>query len=343
MKLIDLKNIKFPTKKDEEFRKIDLSSLFEYSFKDKKDYIIDLNLVQKDKVSSKNNELYKINQDLDSKNYELNIKEDTKEPIVIVHVLAEDDIINTNTLNIKVEKNVKASVIEVFLSSCKNTFYSVNRVFEVEESANLNYFKYQDIKQSNSLIINAIIDLKNNATIEHNSYEIGDGFNLSIYETSLDNVESSLNINGLVRLYKEAHSSSIFNTLHNNKSSFSSINYKHSLHDHSKAVFEAKSIVNENGNFSKVRQNSKTILLSDDATIFAKPHLEISIDELEASHGATVGSLNREQLLYLRSRGIEESKAYEMLLKAFENEIYDNIKDQKIKEFITNFKRSDYV
>ncbi|WP_072681191.1 SufD family Fe-S cluster assembly protein [Arcobacter sp. LA11] len=343
MKLIDLKNIKFPTKKDEEFRKIDLSSLYEYSFKDKKDYVINLDLGQKNKVSSTNNELYKINQNLDSKNYELIIKEDTKEPIVVVHVLKDDDIINTNTLHIKVEKGIKASIIEVFLSNCKNTFYSVNREFEIKDNANLNYFKYQDIKESNKLIINSIIDLKNNANIEHTSFELGDGFNLNIYETSLDNIESSLNINGLVRLYKEAHSSSIFNTLHNNKSSFSNVNYKHSLHDNSKAVFEAKSIVNENANFSKVLQNSNTILLSDDATIFAKPHLEISIDELEASHGATVGSLNKDQLLYLRSRGIEENKAFDMLLKAFENEIYDNIKDEKIKRFIANFKRSDYV
>lgn len=343
MKLIDLKNINFPTKKDEEFRKIDLSSLYEYSFKDKKEYIINLDLLKKEKELSTNNELYKINQNLDSKSYELSIRKDTKEPIIIVHVLKDDDIINTNTLNIKVEKNIRASVIEVFISNCTNNFYSVNRTFVVEENAELNYFKYQDIKQSNSLIINAIIDLKKKAKLQHTSFELGDGFNLSIYETSLDNIESKLNINGLVRLYKKAHSSSIFNTLHNNKSSFSSINYKHSLHDNSKAVFEAKSIVNENGNFSKVLQNSNTILLSDDATIFAKPHLEISIDELEASHGATVGSLNKEQLLYLCSRGIEKDKAYEMLLKAFENEIYDNIKDENIKEFINNFKRSNYV
>ena len=343
MKLIDLKNIKFPTKKDEEFRKIDLTSLYEYSFKDKKDYVINLDLLQKDKVSTTNNELYKINQDLDSKSYELIIKEDTLKPIVIVHVLEEDDIINTNTLHIKVEKNIKASIIEVFLSKCQNTFYSVNREFEVEENAHLNYFKYQDIKESNSLIINSIIDLKDKANIEQTHFELGDGFNLNIYETSLDNVESNLNINGLVRLYKKSHSSSIFNTLHNNKSSLSNINYKHSLHDNSKAVFEAKSIVNENANFSKVLQNSNTILLSDDATIFAKPHLEISIDELEASHGATVGSLNKEQLLYLCSRGIEEKKAYEILLKAFENEIFDNIKDEQIKDFIRNFERSNYV
>ena len=74
--------------------------------------------------------------------------------------------------------------------------------------------------------------------------------------------------------------------------------------------------------FQKAFQNCNTILLSDDATIFAQPHLEIYIDELEASHGTTTGTLNKEQLLYLQSRGISKDKAYDMLLlKAFESSI----------------------
>jgi hypothetical protein len=74
-----------------------------------------------------------------------------------------------------------------------------------------------------------------------------------------------------------------------------------------------------------------------------KPHLEIYIDELQASHGTTTGSLDKEQLLYLQSRGISKDKAYEMLLSAFENKIVDNIKDEIIKEFVQNYKRDKYV
>jgi Fe-S cluster assembly protein SufD len=84
---------------------------------------------------------------------------------------------------------------------------------------------------------------------------------------------------------------SFIKTIHNEKSSISNINYKHSLKDSSKAVFKAKSIVNETALFSKAFQNCNTILLSDDATIFAQPHLEILIDELEASHGTTIETL----------------------------------------------------
>ena len=61
------------------------------------------------------------------------------------------------------------------------------------------------------------------------------------------------------------------------------------------------------------------------------------------SHGTTTGTLNKEQLLYLQSRGISKEESYEMLLSAFENKIVDNIKDELIKEFIKNYKRDKYV
>ena len=115
------------------------------------------------------------------------------------------------------------------------------------------------------------------------------------------------------------------------------------MKDSSKAIFKAKSRVLETALFSKAFQNTDTILLSDDATIFAQPHLEIYIDELEASHGATTGTLNKEQLLYLQTRGIPKDLAYEMLLKAFEEKIVNNIKDEIIKEFVQEYKKDLYV
>ena len=69
----------------------------------------------------------------------------------------------------------------------------------------------------------------------------------------------------------------------------------------------------------------------------------IYIDELEASHGATTGTLDKEQLLYLEARGIPKKLAYDMLLKAFEEKIAHNIKDEIIKKFIKTYKREKYV
>jgi len=271
------------------------------------------------------------------KNNELLIDQDTKEPIKLIYQLEQKN----NSLKIKVKKGVKASIIELFGADCLNEEFS--REFIIEDDAKLEYLKYQNISQDSSIEINNKIELQTNSTLNMINLEFGLGSNKNNFITNLDKKNLKLNIYGLVKLDKNTKSQSIFRTTHNGENCFSNIKYKHILDDNSKATFDALSKVNETALFSKVLQNSNTILLSDDATILTRPHLEICIDELEASHGATTGSLDKEQLLYLQARGIEEKKAKKMLLKAFENDIYAKIEDLKITKFLENLKGENNV
>ncbi|WP_052502569.1 SufB/SufD family protein [Halarcobacter anaerophilus] len=272
------------------------------------------------------------------KNDELLIDENTKEPLKLIYYPKEE---NKSSLKIKIKEGIKASIIEVFAGNDLNEEF--NREFIIEDNAKLEYLKYQNIGENSNININYTLDLKNSAVLNMINFELGEGSNKNNFFTNLDEKESKLNIYGLVKLYKNSKSESIFRTTHNGQKCFSNIKYKHILDDSSKATFDALSKVNESALFSKVLQNSNTVLLSDDAVIFARPHLEICIDELEASHGATTGSLNKEQLLYLQARGIEEKKAKQILLKAFENEIYAKIEDSKIAEFLKNLEGDNNV
>ena len=70
---------------------------------------------------------------------------------------------------------------------------------------------------------------------------------------------------------------------------------------------------------------SQSLLLSPDAEIDTKPELEIFADDVKCSHGATVGELDAEQLFYLRSRGIPDPAAREILVRAFLAEALDAV------------------
>jgi Fe-S cluster assembly protein SufD len=72
-------------------------------------------------------------------------------------------------------------------------------------------------------------------------------------------------------------------------------------------------------------QQSRNLLLSDKAHVDTKPQLEIFADDVKCSHGATVGQLDAEQLFYLRSRGLPEGKARNLLTYAFGAEVIDRI------------------
>lgn len=344
MRINDIQGLDLPKKYDEEFRKVDFESLFAYEFKNVQTYefdIMGLKIITDEKAYE--NVLFDITRSIDNKQVILTINSNIPEPICLIHKIKDDETFYTNSLKVEVKEGAKASLIEVFTNSARNSAYSVNRDFHIETNSEFEYAKIQHINENGSFLYNANFEQEDSSVCKFTSFELGDGFIVNNYINKIENKNVEYYLNGLVKSKNGANTANLIKTVHNNESSISDINYKHSLKDFSKAVFKAKSIVNPNALFTKAFQNSNTILLSDDAAIYAQPHLEILIDELEASHGATTGTLNNEQLLYLQSRGINKELAYDMLLKAFESQIYDNISDQLIKEFIQDYSRSKYV
>jgi Fe-S cluster assembly protein SufD len=56
-----------------------------------------------------------------------------------------------------------------------------------------------------------------------------------------------------------------------------------------------------------------------------KPQLEIFADDVKCAHGATVGQLDAEHLFYLKSRGLPEQQARNLLTYAFGAEVIQRI------------------
>lgn len=346
MQIINLKNINLPQKKEEEFLKIDFAPLFNYDFKEQKvlDFSnLDLDLKKQEDSFVYESKLFSIANSINSNQKVLTIKENSTEPIILINSLKENETLFTNNLLIEVQDNVKASVIEVFVSSDNNSSLLCNRVIKAGKNANFEYMKIQDTTESNNFIFAYKTTQDDNSNVEISNFELGNGFIVNSFENKIDSLNVNYELNGLNKLRKNANSSTLVRTTHNNESSRSNINYKNSLLDKARAVVKINSIVTKTGLFSKAFQNCNSILLSDDAVVFAQPFLEIFIDELEASHGTTTGTLDKDQLYYLQTRGISEKDAYEMLLEAFESSIKDNLKDEKLKEFVENYKKENYI
>lgn len=101
--------------------------------------------------------------------------------------------------------------------------------------------------------------------------------------------------------------------------------YKSILGGKSKGIFNGKIFVRKDAQKTDAKQTNKTLLLSDDSTMNTKPQLEIFADDVKCTHGATVGQLDEEQVFYLRSRGIDEAGARDILTFAFAADIIDRI------------------
>lgn len=91
------------------------------------------------------------------------------------------------------------------------------------------------------------------------------------------------------------------------------------------AVFNGKVFVREGAQQTDSSQQNRNLLLSDKAQVDTKPQLEIFADDVKCAHGATVGQLDADHLFYLKSRGLPEAQARNLLTYAFGAEIIDRI------------------
>ncbi|MDB5810987.1 MAG: FeS assembly protein SufD [Betaproteobacteria bacterium] len=97
------------------------------------------------------------------------------------------------------------------------------------------------------------------------------------------------------------------------------------------AVFNGKIMVRHGAQLTNSSQSSRNLLLSGKARIDTKPQLEIFADDVKCAHGATVGQLDADEIFYLKSRGLSETAARNLLTYAFGAEIIERISVTSLK------------
>jgi Fe-S cluster assembly protein SufD len=104
--------------------------------------------------------------------------------------------------------------------------------------------------------------------------------------------------------------------------------------DQAKATFQGKTIVAQDAQKTDSKQLNKNLLLSRKAEVNSKPELEIYADDVACSHGSTSGAIDEEALFYLRSRGVPQGQAQDLLVLAFLAEAIEEIEDEQIADEI---------
>ena len=110
--------------------------------------------------------------------------------------------------------------------------------------------------------------------------------------------------------------------------------FKKVLRNGATGVFQGKILVQPGAQKTDGYQKSQSLLLDDDSQFLAKPELEIYADDVACSHGSTSGAIDEEALFYLRSRGVPEDDATDLLTLAFLAEAVDEIEDNRLQDEI---------
>ncbi|MGN6514628.1 MAG: SufB/SufD family protein [Rhizomicrobium sp.] len=137
-----------------------------------------------------------------------------------------------------------------------------------------------------------------------------------------------------VGVLKDRHADVTTHVVHASGKTQSTQLFKYVAGGHARGVYQGKVTVAAGANGSDSRQTAKGLLLEDRAEIDLKPELEILADDVKCAHGAAVGDLDAESLFYLRSRGIPETEARALLMRAFLGDAIDQIEDEALRDTI---------
>ncbi len=141
----------------------------------------------------------------------------------------------------------------------------------------------------------------------------------------LEGEGAECSLDGIALVAGDVHSDHHVRVDHAAPRTTSRMRHRAVVSDRATSVFDGQAHVLPGAAGCEAHQHSRNLLLSDRGTVHTKPHLEIHVDEVVASHGATVGALDADALFYLRARGISESDAKTLLTYAFLQELVDAI------------------
>ncbi len=146
---------------------------------------------------------------------------------------------------------------------------------------------------------------------------------------------STLALRGVTLLTGDAHSDTTLVVTHAAPHCESREYYKTILDGQSTGVYQGKVVVAPGAQKTDGKMMSRAVFLSDGPTMYNKPELEIFADDVVCGHGATVGSLDENQLFYLRARGIPLAEAQSLLLNAFAADAIEGVATEAVREELT--------
>jgi Fe-S cluster assembly protein SufD len=142
--------------------------------------------------------------------------------------------------------------------------------------------------------------------------------------------EAKVSLGGLTLIDGDRRADTTLQVVHSAPRGTSREFYRAIVDDDAVGVFQGKIIVERAAQKTDGIMRSQAVLLSPRAQMNEKPELEIFADDVVCGHGATVASIDPEQVFYLRSRGISDSDARAMLLEAFGVEAINLVEDEAL-------------
>lgn len=258
------------------------------------------------------------------------------EPIKIdLRLDADGAAVNWRTL-VVIEEGAKAEVWENYGSASDETDALLNTVVEliVGPAANLHFVSTQDLSESAWLFSSQRGEVERDGSLDWATLGFGGGGGKVRMTTNLAGTGSEARVTGG---YAGGNSQHIdYDTLqeHAAEHTTSDLAFRGVLADESSAVWRGMIKVDEGAQQTDAFQECRNMLLSTDAHADAIPGLEILADDVACTHAAAIAQVDKDQLFYLESRGLNEETSRTLVVEGFLQSLVERLGEGPVREEI---------
>jgi Fe-S cluster assembly protein SufD len=266
-------------------------------------------------------------------------KKQVEVPLQILHVSTGSSSGNVTThprILVRLGEQAELKMIVKYVGVRGN--YLVNSVMDilVGEQAGLTYAQVQeDATDAWHCSKTRVFEGRNSRVKAVNAF-FGNKLTRHHFEAHLKDVGAELTMNNVSVLTDAEQVHHFVRIHHASPHTNSTQNFKNIVNDKSRSSVDGTVIVNQGAQQTYSDQLINNLMLSDDAHADNKPNLMIFADDVKCTHGATVGQLDEDQLFYLKTRGLKEKVAKELLTKSFAESIVQTIDFPSVVDYLEN-------
>ncbi|MFC7222024.1 Fe-S cluster assembly protein SufD [Halalkalicoccus sp. GCM10025322] len=218
------------------------------------------------------------------------------------------------------------------VESEEGRYYSGLVEISAGENSNVQYGSLQDLSEEtyNYTLKHGVTDQY--STINWIEGNLGSRLTKSAVETTLSGEGSETQIVGAFFGHDDQHFDINSRVWHRAEHTTADLVTRGVLDDRARSVYEGVQDVGSGAWDTNSYQRENTLMLSDESEADASPKLIINNHDTEASHSATVGQVDAEDLFYMTSRGVDPQSAKNMLVEGFFVPVLEEIEVDELRE-----------
>lgn len=232
------------------------------------------------------------------------------------------------------QRNANISLLEEYIGTGEYFTNAVTEVY-VQDNARINHTRLQQESETSFHIGKTAVSQARDSHYTINEINLGAKLFRHNPEVLQQGEQTESNLNGLTvatgEQTSDTHSIIALTKPHGTTDQL----HKCIVGDRAHTIFNGKVFVPKEAQLTDATQLNRNLLLSPKARVDTKPELQITADNVKCAHGATVSQLEADEIFYLRSRGLSEADANQLLIDAFAAEIVDRIAMESLRARIT--------